>query len=654
MPKITAFVARSFEAVDISKIEPITKFLDSFRDLGFVWETAERAEVESVSKKVRGMIDRDEVFIGILTKRYPVYRVNRSIRLVFDVLLGRLTPVAWVPPSWVLQESGYALKGNKRLILLRETGVEVPGLQGDLEYIDYDPANPASALQRASEMINTLIARTAGFVVETVVRTVESKEIQAPLTQAPLTPAELEEPAPEAPTIDDYFAQMTHAIHEHRWEDAAKVYEIGLNTARTQEPDLTILWQATYHRERFRSGYVKAIDDLKALAESNPDQPTPVASLGRCLFEFQEYEEAAKRFEQAATVSDAEDAVRYRIRAADCLRLAKRLKESRTTLMSLYRQIESHADDLRTGVLLGLHAVLKDSAEMYEAFALAELLLHENPALGDLRFSLGLDYDNSEYAELFLYQYKLICEHEPAKAAALHNLAVAYSKCKLPILSASHYKKAFELGETLSASNLGYTYLNCGMSEEATKLLNEALKKEGCVPDVATCLGAVGKRAEEESNKERSKLDVARNHQVFLLAFGGAFLSAEVPALEGKWKFPDAEIDLELSGGELIGTGQKRVEVLPSFLHIALGGSKEPSEKVEKFRFSGSVTGRSCKFEIESETLPTGIAAAAFAGLYASTVKGYLVFAVDGRSGDVVELKDGRPEKYYSISKVGN
>jgi len=43
-------------------------------------------------------------------------------------------------PPWVLQESGYALgKGKKKLIIFREAGVELPQLQGDLEYISYDP-----------------------------------------------------------------------------------------------------------------------------------------------------------------------------------------------------------------------------------------------------------------------------------------------------------------------------------------------------------------------------------------------------------------------------------------------------------------------------------------------------------------------------------
>ena len=76
MPRLTAFVARSFDPVDNFKINPIIKFLDSFHLLGFIHRTAERAEVESVSKKVREMIDSSEVFVGIFTKRHPVYTIQ--------------------------------------------------------------------------------------------------------------------------------------------------------------------------------------------------------------------------------------------------------------------------------------------------------------------------------------------------------------------------------------------------------------------------------------------------------------------------------------------------------------------------------------------------------------------------------------------------
>jgi hypothetical protein len=71
------------------------------------------------------------------------------------------------------------------LILFRETDVEIPGLQGDLEYIPFDPRNPTRALQRANEMITGLIAKAGGIRVETVVQAevVPTEEEEAGIIQ---------------------------------------------------------------------------------------------------------------------------------------------------------------------------------------------------------------------------------------------------------------------------------------------------------------------------------------------------------------------------------------------------------------------------------------------------------------------------------------
>jgi len=71
----------------------------------------------------------------------------------------------------VLQESGYALRAGKKLMLFREVGVELPSLQGDLEYIPYDPDAPDAAWGKALAMLTQLIAENAGIEVGTVMST---------------------------------------------------------------------------------------------------------------------------------------------------------------------------------------------------------------------------------------------------------------------------------------------------------------------------------------------------------------------------------------------------------------------------------------------------------------------------------------------------
>src|SRR2546428_9608400 len=176
MEKKTAFVAYSFDDPDRQKVRTILDFLNSFREIGFIWESAERAEVESVSSKVRAKIDRSEVFVGILTRRHPVVRFPLRLRDIPAAVRGRSLTQEWTAPPWILQEVGYALKGGHSIILFREDGVEVPGLQGDLEYIPFDPESPSTAFLRASEMIHGYMGRVAGVFVEPQVSTASTPQ----------------------------------------------------------------------------------------------------------------------------------------------------------------------------------------------------------------------------------------------------------------------------------------------------------------------------------------------------------------------------------------------------------------------------------------------------------------------------------------------
>src|ERR1700690_1327189 len=108
MLKIMAFVARSFSPSDEAKIEPIIGFLESFRKSGFLPHTAEQADMESVSQRVRKLIDDSDVFVGIFTRRYRVYEPGALWRALIPPSLGGLKIERWVGPPWGIQESGYA------------------------------------------------------------------------------------------------------------------------------------------------------------------------------------------------------------------------------------------------------------------------------------------------------------------------------------------------------------------------------------------------------------------------------------------------------------------------------------------------------------------------------------------------------------------
>lgn len=237
---LTAFVARSFDPIDEERIRPILNFLETFRKAGFLCDEADAAEVERVSSKVRRMIDERDAFVGFFTKKYPVYGLNSSWRNAVLLARGKLEPIKWTPPAWVLQESGYALSARKRLILLREEGVDLPGLQSDLEYVPFNAANPSAIFSKLSEMINDLLAKDAGREVRTQVT--ERAEEAGTATQQP-PPMQEERPpvnVEDQPlNIIAAYTQMREAEEKHDVTAVREAWKAGTALLRMVRPSST-------------------------------------------------------------------------------------------------------------------------------------------------------------------------------------------------------------------------------------------------------------------------------------------------------------------------------------------------------------------------------------------------------------------------------
>src|SRR5262249_50777338 len=98
----------------------------------------------------------------------------------------------WKASDWVIQEIGLAIGKNLKLILLLEDGLQKPGgLQGDLEYISFDPQFPERCFGKIVEMINALSPRLPSSV--------------SPTTDARSPPIASESEEPPLPKEDDWW-----------------------------------------------------------------------------------------------------------------------------------------------------------------------------------------------------------------------------------------------------------------------------------------------------------------------------------------------------------------------------------------------------------------------------------------------------------------
>ena len=484
MRTVTAFVAHSFAQEDQPKIRPILDHLDTFHELGFLWKSGEAAEADRVSDKIRKRILECEVFIGILTRKNPVFELDNSFASAWKMIRRNLRPVKWTPPGWVVQESGFALGLERKVILFVEPNLDIPQLQGDLEYVPYEYADPTDALRRASQMINRIIATQTGMATKTVLVDVsdEHKKKEAPEPVSP--PDDAKQVPPAAPDLLDVFYELKKALEDGNLGVAREHLEAGVSLIRSGKADANELsWRCFCLSTLYTGGDVWALQELERLDADNPEGGIPAEFIGDALIFFKEFSQAAEYYQRAADLSKDRDVRHTRLLAcADALINASTPKNAEPILVTL---VQDAATTTRTSAVEKLYAVLLSTSRSTEAFGIAEALLHNNPALASFRFALGLDYHTKDQDELFLSHFSLLKDGAPDRADLMHNAALAFAECNLPFASTEHYKRAIELGGTLAASNLGYKYIDAGMDEEASKLLNETLKKENVEPEVA-------------------------------------------------------------------------------------------------------------------------------------------------------------------------
>lgn len=136
--RATAFVGHSFMPDDLQVADSFIRVLEA---VGITVATGEKPQADKISEKVKRRIEKQHIFVGIFTRR--------------DKLAGKR---AWNTSAWVIDEKAYALGKNRKLILLKEEGVEsIGGIQGDYEFIEFSRDRIQDAVLRLLQLFNLSI-----------------------------------------------------------------------------------------------------------------------------------------------------------------------------------------------------------------------------------------------------------------------------------------------------------------------------------------------------------------------------------------------------------------------------------------------------------------------------------------------------------------
>ena len=161
MTQARAFIGHSFTRDDANIVSIFLKYFDQVSALHptFTWSHAESAEPLELALKVLAQAETCNVFIGICTIKEGAVKPSDLRRAWMSPTVRKLKDheIEWKTSDWVIQEIGLAVGRGMKVILLLEEGCRRPGgLQGDVEFIQFNRLNPEATFGKLLEMIRAV------------------------------------------------------------------------------------------------------------------------------------------------------------------------------------------------------------------------------------------------------------------------------------------------------------------------------------------------------------------------------------------------------------------------------------------------------------------------------------------------------------------
>lgn len=558
------FIGHSFKDEDKDIVERIKKFVQSSN---FECITGERSENLSVSQKVQERIKQCDIFIGIFTREKPLY----------EGLFKK--PVAFTTSAWVIQESGYAIAECKNVIFLFEEQVLTKlGLQADSEYLVFDRDKPLDEMfTKLNEMLANIQSKKDNNACENI--------------NADKNAAENEETKTTINSISN--EEDSHKIDLEIYLDYSQDYKTVKTSydeliKQTEDEEKKIEYRATFLYRSELLGEDGSIDKLLELSKTHPSNSFIKLKLAKYYEKLKAFEQSANLYKEVSEAYKEKDVQIY----ADMI-------YHENKCISSHRGYDIGLQNIKNGLLENFDnrylfksvALLAHENEDWNTFFnYAECYLKREPKDANVRFKLAYAYSNQNKNNLSFYHYKIL-NNTSKSGTYYNNIAVLYDKLGLNTKSVDAYKKAIELNETLSISNLVNLYINGGFIEEAKELLSkiDELKQRGVYihPNIGNAESRLSNTKTNDNEKEDAIFNDAQKENNFMTEYAEKFCALrdiDYSRLSGAWKTHEGEYAFEFK------------ENFECVFKIKQKSSTEYSE----FGIKGKITNLSFKADIKT------------------------------------------------------
>jgi len=555
MAQIRAFVGHSFTAEDQEVVATFLAYFDQMKGAlpDFDWVHARAAEPTELAAKVLKLIEGQNVFIGICTRRERVISDEKLRTSIFrGARFAAETDLLWKTSDWIIQEIGLAVGRKMAIVLLIETGCRKPGgLQGDVEFIPFDRLAPERAFGQLLEMMKALSPRRgAGEVTSDEPGEVIQDESEAPSAQ-------------ENDTPDDTWDRGQYE-NAYLWRlisddtaGAAKIEAAFRASKHAVQEESSAEWNATTELWRIRFGKEGSLERIRECETKFRTNPTISSTLAGAYSSLSMHSEAAKQYLDASELVPDDNLERDRLRGLAAVQLAKAgdaaasdklLKEIRSALGPDTRNQELN-------YLNRMREITTDIEDKRGEIEVLERILQLTPDDWNSRFNLAYKYSQVDLNDMSLYHYTKIpyAERTPV---TWNNLGVAYQDFSMPAKAVQAYRISASKGETLAMSNLAYKLMRAGFLKEADEELQNALKADDFHRNVGQAVSALKDIPDNEEQTLKKTLKAVETKRQFFEALGRATTSPDVEDLPELWKGPECSLKITIKDGHFYASGE--------------------------------------------------------------------------------------------------
>ena len=595
-----AFVGRSFNDKDT---EIVKKIIEHIESLDVKCETGEKPQYGYVAEKVKNRIMDNDVFVGIFTRDKKILLENEKSNK------GNY----YATSNWVIQESGFAIAENKKLIFLIEKGIyKFPGLQGDQEYIPFSRDRLEKAFTKINNMILSMKDKTSKKITSETgekLENIEKSEFELEKDKV----QKVNQGKAKEKEVEVLIKLFVALKEKEDYREAQKIYNEEYK--KYLQGDKIIEWWAFVLRSSISCGDPDAFGKLKVLASENKNSFKVIEQLGLAYEQIDEYQKAIKKFSEARKLLDKtkkeniERIIEFYEQESVCLASDDKYEEAIKLLSNLL--YEDSFKESKAKILAGLANLAKIKEDIERFFIYSEGSLNIDPTNTDLRFKLAYRYSNEGYNKISLLHYKKLTKIIKSPMG-LNNLGVQYDILKIPAKGMDSYLESAKNNITLAMANIAQRYLNGGFIEDAEREIEKAnqLFGEGIVVhgNIGIAKNRIEEILEKEKKDEKVILTKAEEERKFRVKYSEAFYCSndlDKQKIDGTWStsLGDIKIIFDKESNSFIGSGEKKIP--PDKMILALiknqTGSNVDFLTKRLINIQGNITKLSGKYEITIE-----------------------------------------------------